>query len=52
MRSIVEQMTAIYTFADDYLKAHPSVAHWRRSPNDHPAFTDAEVLTIAQASAG
>jgi hypothetical protein len=43
----VEQMTAIYTFADDYLKAHPSVAHWRRSPNDHPAFTDAEVLTIA-----
>ena len=40
-------MTEIYCFIDDYLKAHPHRAQWRRLPNSRPAFTDAEVLTIA-----
>lgn len=47
MSSIVVPMTAIYTFTDDYLKAHPEIGNWRRSPNNRPAFTDAEVLTVA-----
>jgi len=40
-------MAEIYCFVDDYLKAHPTRARWRRSPNASPAFTDAEVITIA-----
>lgn len=44
--SITEQVTRIYVFVDDYLKAHPGQAAWRRSPNGAPAFTDAEVLTV------
>src|SRR3989337_3106901 len=40
-------MTEIYCFVDDFLKAHPRRAQWRRSPNAAPAFTDAEVITIA-----
>lgn len=44
--SITEQMTRIYVFVDDHLKAHPGQAAWRRSPNGAPAFTDAEVLTV------
>jgi hypothetical protein len=47
VRSIEHQMTEIYVFIDDFLKAHPRRAHWRRSPHSCPAFTDAEVLTIA-----
>lgn len=47
MHSINEHLTEIYVFVDDYLKAHPRRAQWRRSPNHTPAFTDAEVLTIA-----
>lgn len=46
MSSIEDQMTVIYCFVDDYLKGHPSLATWRRSPNDEPAFTDAEVITM------
>jgi len=46
MSSIEDQLTAIYCFVDDFLKAHPSLASWRRSPNDEPAFTDAEVITL------
>jgi hypothetical protein len=45
--SIEDQMTQIYVFVDDYLKAHPAQAKWRRSNNALPAFTDAEVITIA-----
>jgi transposase len=45
--SIEHQMTEIYVFVDDFLKAHPRRAQWRRSPNSRPAFTDAEVITIA-----
>jgi transposase len=47
MPSILDQMTAIYVFVDDYLKAHPHATQWRRSPHAHPAFTDAEVITLA-----
>jgi Transposase DDE domain len=47
MASIVEQMTTVYVFVDDYLKAHPRATQWRRSHNRAPAFTDAEVITIA-----
>lgn len=46
MANIIDQMTEIYCFIDDYLKAHPDRAAWRNSPNSRPAFTDAEVLTI------
>jgi len=46
MSSIVEQLTALYVFTDDFLKTHPAAARWRRSPNAHPVFTDAEVITI------
>lgn len=47
MASIEAQMTAVYVFVDDYLKAHPRATQWRRSNNATPLFTDAEVLTIA-----
>lgn len=44
--SIEHQMTEIYVFVDDFLKAHPTLSQWRRSPNSQPALTDAEVITI------
>jgi transposase len=47
MPTIEHQMTESYCFVDDYLKAHPELALWRRSNNAEPAFTDAEVITIA-----
>ena len=47
MCSIEEQMTAVYVWIDDYLKAHPKATQWRRANHRHPAFTDAEVLTVA-----
>lgn len=47
MPSIIDQMTEIYCFVDDFFKSHAALAHWRRSPNHQPAFTDAEVITIA-----
>jgi hypothetical protein len=46
-QSIEHQMTEIYCFIDDYLKAHPRQARWRRSPHACPRFSDAEVLTLA-----
>ena len=45
--SVEHQMTEIYCFVDDFLKAHPPLAQWRRSPHAQPRFSDAEVLTIA-----
>ena len=36
-----------YLFVDDYLQSNPKVAGWRRSNNDDPDFTDAEVIVIA-----
>lgn len=44
--SISDQLLAIYVFVDDYFKANPDLAEWRKSPNSNPAFTDAEVITI------
>jgi transposase len=46
MASIVEQMTAVYVFVDDYLKAHPNQTQWRRSNHHDPEFTDAEAITL------
>lgn len=46
-KSIDEKMTEIYCFVDDYLKAHPRCAGWRRSPHSRPRFADAEVITLA-----
>jgi hypothetical protein len=40
-------MTAMYCFVSDVLSARPDLANWRRSPNCHPALSDAEVITIA-----
>jgi Transposase DDE domain len=45
--SIEHQMTEIYCFVDDYLRARPALSGWRRSPHSSPRFTDAEVITIA-----
>jgi transposase len=45
--SIEHQMTEIYCFVDDYLRAHPHQVKWRRSPNSAPRFSDAEVITVA-----
>jgi transposase len=47
MPSIEYKMTEVYCFVSDVLAARPDLANWRRSPNAHPAFTDAEVITIA-----
>jgi transposase len=44
--SIVDQLTAVYVYVDDYLDAHPSEARWRQSNNNTPDFTDAEVIAI------
>lgn len=46
MASIVDQMTAVYVFVDDYLKAHPRATQWRRANNCHPTFTDAEGIAV------
>jgi transposase len=45
--SIDHHMTEIYCFVDDFLKTHPALAQWRRSPQGQPRFSDAEVLTLA-----
>jgi hypothetical protein len=39
-------------FIDDFCKARPDLAQWRHSPHQHPAFSDAEVLTIALLQSG
>jgi hypothetical protein len=44
--SIIDQMTDIYCFVDDFLKAHSGLADWRCSPNAAPSFADSEVITI------
>ena len=36
-----------YVFVDDYLQSNPKVAGRRRSNNDDPDFTDAEIIVIA-----
>lgn len=47
MTSIVDQLTALYVFVDDFLLTHPDLAHWRHSPHNRPLFADSEVLTVA-----
>lgn len=47
MSSIEHQLTELYVFVDDCLRAQRPLAAWRHSPNAHPAFADAEVLTLA-----
>ena len=46
MPPIIDQMTEIYCFVDDFLKDHSVLADWRCSPNAAPTFADAEVITI------
>jgi len=52
MSSIEDQLIKLYVFIDDFLTTHPTLLHWRRSPHAAPAFTDAEVLTIALLQGG
>ncbi len=47
MSSIEHHLTELYVFIDDFLTTHPALRYWRQSPHDQPAFTDAEVLTMA-----
>jgi transposase len=46
-KSVDHQMTEIYYFVDEFLKTHPALACWRRSPHARPQFSDAEVVTLA-----
>ncbi len=45
--SVDDSMLTIYCFVDEFLKRHPALAQWRRSPPAQPQFSDAEVLTLA-----
>src|SRR4051812_15915501 len=47
MPSIVDQLTELYAFVDDFLITHPNLLCWRQSPHDTPRFADSEVLTLA-----
>jgi Transposase DDE domain len=47
MSSIIDQLTELYVFVDDFLTAHPNLADGRQAPHDRPKFADAEVLTLA-----
>src|SRR5215467_12583011 len=47
IHNIEQALIATYLFVCDYLSQHPALEQWRRSNNRNPAFTDAEVLTIA-----
>lgn len=47
IHNIEDALLVVYVFVADTLAAHPQWAQWRRSPNALPAFTDAEVITLA-----
>jgi hypothetical protein len=47
MSSIVDPLTELYFFVDEYLRTHPALSCWRQSPHDKPLFADSEVLTLA-----
>jgi IS5 family transposase len=47
MSSIVDHLTEIYVFVDDFLATHPALSQWRQSPHHTPLFADSEVLTVA-----
>ena len=42
--TVDHHMIEIYCFVDEFLKTHPALAGWRRSPHAQPQFSDAEVL--------
>ena len=46
IHNIEESLLVIYLFVADTLAQHPQWANWRRSNNQEPDFTDAEVITI------
>jgi transposase len=46
MASIVDQMTAVSVFVDDYFRTHPQATQWRRANHCRPVFSDAEVSPI------
>src|SRR3954471_14441769 len=52
MFSIEDHLIQLYVFVDDFCQARPELASWRHSPHQHPAFSDAEVLTIALLQSG
>lgn len=47
MKKILDKLTEIYCFVDDFLQNNRKLADWRRSNNGSPKFSDAEALTIA-----
>src|SRR3954470_4238727 len=47
LSSIVDQVTELSIFVDDFLATHPNLLCWRQSPHDMPRFADSEVLTLA-----
>jgi Transposase DDE domain len=47
MPSIIDQLTELYVFVDDFMTTPPAVAQWRHSPHNTPHLADAEVLTLA-----
>src|SRR5919199_6697700 len=47
LSSIVDHLTELYAFVDDFWAAPPDLLHWRQSPHDTPRFADSEVLTLA-----
>ena len=47
IHNIEAALLTTYMFVSEFLAEHPSLAHWRRSNNHPPLFTDAEVITIA-----
>lgn len=47
MTKILDKLTEIYCFVDDFLKQNRPLADWRRSNHAHPRLSDAEILTIA-----
>src|SRR3954451_9966016 len=52
MFSIEDQLVQLYVFVDDFCQTRPDLADWRHSPHQQPAFSDAEVLTIALLQSG
>lgn len=47
MTKILDKLTEIYCFVDDFLKHNRQLAEWRRSNNRRPRISDSEILTIA-----
>jgi IS5 family transposase len=47
MNKILDKLTEIYCFVDDFLQTNRQLSEWRRSNHRRPLFSDAEVLTIA-----